>query len=203
MKKIAVLMVSLLSLTSVVLAADKGLGIRVGWAENDPEFEYGGYEKPTTQNEVFGVEALEEWNLSNEVDKIGVKLGLEFYGKNKLKDNFYGWDGVDNTYAFPFTVYYKQDFGINRLSWFVGGGVTLIKTKATITGSGARDSRSKHKFFPHITAGVEYRISELFGLGVDGKYNIGAKMNVYEDEYIKYTSDRSGLSAAVTARYYF
>ncbi len=61
------------------------------------------------------------------------------------------------------------------------------------------ESWSKTKVFPHITAGAEYRFSRVFALGVDLKYNIAAK--VKKDEAI--LSDRSGIGAAVTGRFYF
>ena len=208
MKKIAVLIISLLSLTSEVLAADKGLGIRVGLAANDPKtleeyynsaFDRGFSEAELTKGKsIIGLEALEEWEVSDEINKVGVKLGFDLYGNNNLSLD-QGYAKVKEiSYAVPLTVYYKQDLGIKRLSWFIGGGVSLIKTKVTLTEPGVRESYSKHKFFPHITAGVEYRINEMFGVGLDGKYNIKAKTERYG-----YTSDRSGLSAAVTARYYF
>ena len=58
---------------------------------------------------------------------------------------------------------------------------------------------SKTKIFPHITAGAEYRFNEVFALGLDVKYNIAAK--VKKDDLV--LSDRSGIGAALTGRFYF
>lgn len=64
-------------------------------------------------------------------------------------------------------------------------------------------SISKSKIFPHIMAGTEYRFSELFALGLEAKYNFSAKTEKNYEGLNVVLSDRSGLSGAVTARFYF
>ena len=95
------------------------------------------------------------------------------------------------------SVYYKRDNGLNKLSYYGGVGVTLINTE--IEEDVFDESTSKSKVFPHILAGVEYRFTQLFALGFEAKYNIGAK--VKKDGAV--LSDRSGFSGALTGRFYF
>lgn len=191
-----------------------GLGVRLGAAENSPKdmqefydeaFDYGYSEKELTKGYgVFGLEALYEFDQADETNKIGVKLGIDIYGENELelKNSSINpnMKATENTYAFPLTVYYKKDNGIKNWSWFAGAGLTLIKSETEIEVVGlVKETDSKTKIFPHITAGAEYRFSELFALGLDLKYNIAAK--VKKDGEV--LSDRSGIGGAVTARFYF
>ena len=149
---------------------------------------------------VFSLEGLYEWDLSDEANKIGVKLGVDIYGDNELKLDWESEKYTETTYAFPLTAYYKRDNGIKNWSWFAGAGLTLLKTEleSKIAGWG-KETTSKSKVFPHITAGAEYRFSKLFALGFDVKYNIAAK--VKKNDTVM--SDRSGFGAAITGRFYF
>jgi len=65
------------------------------------------------------------WN-----NKIGAKLGWDYYGENKLKVTDLGdtFKTTEETYAFPLTVYYKKDNGIKNWSWFAGAGITVLRT---------------------------------------------------------------------------
>lgn len=195
-----------------------GLGIRLGAAQNDPKdmkdlydvaLDYDYSEKELTRSPgVFGLEALYEFDLADEANKVGVKLGLDFYGQNKLtvtgttSDDYPNLKITESTYAVPLTVYYKRDHGIKNWSWFAGAGLTWIHSEVEykgIDGWIGRETDSKSKVFPHITAGAEYRFSKLFALGLDLKYNIAAK--VTKDGAV--LSDRSGIGAALTGRFYF
>lgn len=111
---------------------------------------------------------------------------------------------TENTYAVPLSVYYKKDNGVQKLSYFIGVGVTYINSE--IDFSQFRDAFGRvvdkieeDKVFPHVLGGIEYRFTEIFALGLDLKYNFSAKMEK-EGEVV---SDRSGFSAALAGRFYF
>lgn len=183
-----------------------GLGIRTGVAQNDPKdmkdayndaFDYGWTHKKLSKNAaVFGIEALYEWG---EEDKVGIKLGVEGYGQNKLELDHGDYTAKENTYAFPLTAYYKKDNGIKAWSWFAGAGLTLINSEIKDDYYGDKETYHKSKVFPHLVAGAEYRFCKLFALGIEAKYNIAAK--VKKDGGV--LSDRSGIGAAITGRFYF
>ena len=204
MKKLLVVL-GILCLAPVAFADNWGVGVKIGIGENDPKSmnetfdEFGG--KLTTSDGLFALEVLHEWNL-NETDKIGLKLGVDTYGENKYE---YGvLEATENTYAVPVSVYYKKDNGVQKLSYFVGAGVTYINSEMEFSQfrdafGQLVDNVEEDKVFPHIFGGVEYRFTELFALGLDVKYNFSAKLEK-EGEVV---SDRSGLSAAVAGRFYF
>lgn len=204
MKKLLAVL-GLLCLSSVSFAGNWGIGVKLGIGENNPKSmdetfdEYGG--KLTTSDGLVALEALHEWNL-NETDKIGLKLGLDVYGENKYEWGVF--EATENTYAVPLSVYYKKDNGVQKLSYFIGVGVTYINSE--IDFSQFRDAFGRvvdkieeDKVFPHVLGGIEYRFTEIFALGLDLKYNFSAKMEK-EGEVV---SDRSGFSAALAGRFYF
>lgn len=187
-----------------------GLGLRLGIAENNPKdieeiydhaFDYGYSEKELTKGHgVYGAEVLYEFDLSEETNKFGLKLGVEGYGENELSLDWGDEKLTETTYAIPLTAYYKIDYGIKNWSWFAGAGVTYIRSELEVKQTGyPTETFSKSKVFPHITAGAEYRFSKLFALGLDVKYNIDAKVKKDGD----LLSDRSGIGAAITGRFYF
>lgn len=186
-------MISLLCLVPFAFAEDNwGIGLRGGAAQNNPDYE----EFVSKNYGVFGAEGFWEhrtnFNLGEGEEFLGIKLGADFYGKNKLDDGTV--KATENSHAFPLTVYYKNDLGVEDFSSFIGAGITSIKSKAKGSIEG-----SKSKVFPHLMVGAEYRLNWLVALGLEIKYNINAK--VKKDGYV--ISDRSGISGAVTARFYF
>ena len=193
-------------------ASNWGIGAHVGIGQNNPKalkdgydeaFDNGWTEKELTKNAgFFGLEALYETPLNDEANKLGVKVGWDLYGQNKLELNVPGTDlkATENTYAFPITVYYKRDNGIKNFSWMAGAGVTIMHSEVEIEMTGYSDeSYSKTKVFPHVTVGAEYRFCKLFALGLDVRYNIAAKMKKDGDVL----SNRSGIGGALAARFYF
>ena len=202
MKKLVIAVVGLLCFAPAAFADNWGVGLRLGAAENDPKDMQDAYNSIVANKEmdkgygVFGLEALYEWDLSDETNKIGAKLGFDVYGSNELKTT--GYKAEETTYALPLTVYFKRDNGVQNWSWFAGAGVTFLRSELEESGL-INDTTSKSKVFPHVTAGAEYRFCRLFALGLDVKYNIGAK--VKKDGVI--LSDRSGFGAALTGRFYF
>ena len=183
----------------VAFADNWGLGLKLGYGENDPK-SLKALNGPGTELDengaYFGVEAMYEWNL-DDLNKIGARVGVDSYGENEIKGA--GAKIVEETYAFPFTVYYKRDNGVQNWSWLGGVGFTIVNTKIDETSWLVTGDEHKTKIFPHIVVGGEYRFTEVFALGLEARYNIGAK--VKKDGAV--FSDRSGFGAALTGRFYF
>ena len=199
MKKVIIAVLGVLLFAPAAFADNWGLGLKLGYAENDPKTmkDMNGPGTELDENgSYFGLEAMYEWNL-DKINKIGAKVGVDVYGTNEIKGA--GAKIEEDTYAFPFTVYYKQDYGVQNWSWFAGAGVTILNTKIDETAWLVSGDDHKTKVFPHITVGAEYRFTEVFALGLDARYNIGAKVKKYGAVY----SDRSGFGAALTGRFYF
>ena len=228
MKKIFVAVLGVLFFTPCVFANNWGLGLKVGTGENDPKnlrqvpapYASDSLDK---DGSFYGVEAFYEWNLKDNKDFLGVKLGYDAFGDNEYSsdkevrsgttEEDWDFERKEESYAIPLTLYYKRDNGVKKLSYFAGAGVTFINSKKSLSETHEREvndideidevlqasSTSKGKIFPHLVAGAEYRFTELFALGLEAKYNIGAK--VKKDGWV--LSDRSGISGALTARFYF
>ncbi len=141
---------------------------------------------------LIGAELLYEGAVS-ETGKLGLKIGADIYGQNEYKYLFL--KATETTYAVPLTLYYKIDGGENACSFYFGGGATYINTELEV----ANDKESKSKIFPHAVVGLEYRFGSVFALGLEGKYNINAKVEKDGDVF----SDRTGIGGALTARFYF
>ena len=197
MKKLVIAVLAVLFVAPSVMAKDWGIGVKLGAGQNDPKtlkenFDLVGGELDKNAG-YFSLEVLHEWALNDEANKIGAKVGWDMYGENEHK---YGSiKDTEETYSFPFTVYYKRDNGIGKVSWFGGAGFTILHTKVE---EGSWDT-SKSRVFPHIVAGGEYRFTNVFALGLEARYNIAAK--VKKDGAT--LSDRSGFGAALTGRFYF
>lgn len=190
MKKTLLTVLTVLFFAPMAFAGNWGAGIKAGIGENDPKTLNDGYHNEigdrdlTESDGFFGLEALYEHNLTN-YDKIGIRLGVDFYGENELevssRTEDFRADATENTYAIPLTVYYKRDNGIKNWSFFAGAGITYIHSKLEYEEENFigidryEDSVSDSKIFPHIMAGTEYRFSELFALGLEAKYNFPPK----------------------------
>ncbi len=206
MKKVIIAVLAVL-MVAPAFASNWGVGLKLGAGQNDPKGMKDLYDEAVGANReldknasYFGLEAMYEFDLSDEANKIGVKVGWDYYGENKLELKALGLkeEIKEETYAFPFTVYYKRDNGVKNFSWYGGAGVTILHTKVDAKGI-AFDDDSKTKVFPHIVAGGEYRFTEVFALGLEARYNIAAKVKKSGDVY----SDRSGFGGALTGRFYF
>ena len=139
MRKLVVLgvLLSILCAWPTAAKADNwGLGVKLGVAENDPKSMkdmqdnagyYGLNSDLEENNGVFGLEALYEVDLNDNADKLGVKLGLDFFGENKLELSSPAGSGTlkENSFSVPLTVYYKKDNGLKHRSPFVGAGLSL------------------------------------------------------------------------------
>ena len=206
MKKLIIAVLAVLFVAPAVMAKDWGAAVKLGAGQNDPKDMKSIYDAMPGSKEMdkapgyLSLEVLHEWALNDEANKLGAKIGLDFYGENKIENKTFGGKVTEESYAFPFTVYYRRDNGVNRFSWFGGAGVTIMHTKVESDGAFfGNNSDSKNRVFPHLVAGVEYRFTEVFALGLDARYNIAAK--VKKDGEI--LSDRSGFGAALAGRFYF
>ena len=206
MKKLMLAVFAVFALSAASFAGGWGVGVKLGVGQNDPKGMKENWEflggTLTKSGAYFALEGLYEWDLGGETldevgsaNKLGLRFGLEGYGENKLEVPGLGSE-EESTGALPISVYYKRDGGIKAPSFYVGGGMTYISTTISATGVSDED---KDKLFPHIMGGVEYRFTKLFALGLDLKYNIGAK--VKKNGFVM--SDRSGLQGALAARFYF
>lgn len=202
MKKWLLALCGVLFFAPVAFADNWGFGVKLGVAETDPKtlndvLDASGGEL-TEGDAFFGLEALHEWNLNSDINKLGLKIGLDIYGETEFKAPWFIGKITENVYSFPLTVYYKQDYGVQNWSWFAGVGFTFMRGEM----DDGEETYNKNIVFPHITAGAEYRFTEVFALGIDAKYNIDAEMEKRIDG-VEYKTDRSGLSGAITARFYF
>lgn len=205
MKKLYLLLLAITLLSSSAFAGF-GVGVKGGLAENDPKDAHKIFSNAhesvteTLGDEYFGIEAFYEMNIADSyVHKLGFKIGTDFYLENEWE---YKWSKktiTENTLSLPLTVYYKYDGGIKGWSFFAGAGATILSTEVDFDGYDGLDKESKTKVFPHITAGTEYRFCKLFALGLDLRYNFGAK--VEKSHFI--LSDRSGFGAAIAGKFYF
>ena len=201
------LVVSAFSIAS--FAGEWGLGAKIGVGQNDPKgmkLDYDSYggtfnKKP----EIFSVEGLYEWDLGGKsIDEtgsehqMGFRLGYDIYGKNKLESVVV--TEKEETTSIPLTIYYKNNNGINHVSFYIGGGMTYMRTEMKVSSWLVNvENLREEKWFPHIMAGAEYRFTKLFALGIDVKYNISAKIK----RNGAIISDRSGLQGLLAARFYF
>ncbi len=205
MKKLILTVLAVLFIAPAAMAKDWGVGVKLGAGENDPKDMKEVYDSMPGSKELdkgagyFSLEVLHEWALSDEANKLGFKIGWDMYGENKVEHNSSPYlEITEETYAFPFTLYYKRDNGLQKISWFAGAGLTILHTKLEAKGL-VKDDISKNKLFPHITVGAEYRFTRVFALGLDARYNFAAKVKKDGDVL----SDRSGFGAALTGRFYF
>jgi outer membrane protein W len=148
MRKLVVLgvLLSILCAWPTAAKADNwGVGVKVGVGENDPktmkEIQDGTlYNTELNENgAVFsGLEALYEFNLDDETNKLGVKLGVDVFGHNDLKVTtplaWVKW--TETTYAIPLTVYYKRDNGVSAWAPYVGAGVSFFRSELKVEFSG-------------------------------------------------------------------
>lgn len=206
MKKLLIAVLAVLCVAPAAMAKDWGAAVKLGAGENDPKTLKNEYDSMPFSKELdksagyLSFEVLHEWALNEEANKLGLKIGWETYGINKVDNKTVGGNIEEHSDAFPFTVYYRRDNGVGKFSWFAGAGVTIMHSKLESEGAyWGKHNTSKNRVFPHIAAGAEYRFTEVFALGLDARYNISAKVK----KNGMTLSDRSGFGAALAARFYF
>ncbi len=203
MKKLLLAVLSIYALSMVSYAVDFGIGIKGGIGENNPKEmkQYAGF---TKNSSIFSLEGLFETETNGSdwetlgVNKIGIKIGYDSYGKNKIKQSTF--TASEDTFSIPITFFVKQDQGVKEFSSYFGIGMSYLKTKIKESSSFSGNwSYSDHKWFFHIIGGCEYKMTEFLSLGIELKYNIDARLK--ESDFT--VSDRSGLQGAGVVRFYF
>ena len=195
MKKLA-LCAAILAAFSVNCFAGFGLGIGLGAGQYKselsdikdrlPSYEY------TKNFGIFALEALYEqgglFDLGEE-HFFGAKIGYNGWGKEELKSSSLSGKIEVSYYEIPLTLYYKY----TPSKWHLSGGLGAAFGKAD------DKVESVTKIYPFIAAGLEYRFSKLFGLGLDARYNIAAKFEKSGAVY----RNLSGIQGILAARFYF
>lgn len=211
MKKL-LLLLSFIVCVSISASADNyGISAQLGVSDNNYPATYGNVKKAPL---IFGISGFYEIPLSGgkieqevSVNKIGIQLGFDFYGENKLEteygdeNNILSYTAVmkEHTKSIPFSLYYKHDKGVKYFSYFIGGGFTFISSDLSVNILGVNTNIKEYKWFPHIVFGGEYRFTKLFALGICFKYNFNAKLT-HGDMTL---SDRSGLQGTLVGKFYF
>ena len=187
MKKVVLAVLAVMCVASFSFAGNWGLGLKAGAGENKLNKVPG---DKTEKGYIFaGVEVLHEFDLS-EVNKLGIKVGVETWQKDKISNSSY-WADIE-TYQFPITLYYKRDNGIKAFSYYIGGGFTYITGRAHDSNG---HKYSKNKGLVHAMAGAEYRFTQTFALGLDVAYSHHAGLQSL--------SNHEGFRGALVGRFYF
>ncbi|MGE4385622.1 MAG: outer membrane beta-barrel protein [Endomicrobiaceae bacterium] len=146
----------------------------------------------------YGIQAGYEKPLINEQSLLGIRIGVDWYSDVSLEIINDAEKNTSNGYSIPVTVYYKYLLNDSKIAFLGGLGLTFINMtlneKDTTTGDSIDYDDSKT--CPHITAGVEYRFSELFALSLDFKYAINAEIKRNG------TKRDLGFQGALAARFY-
>ena len=91
MKKVIIAVLAVL-MVAPAFANNWGVGLKLGGAQNDPKTMKDAYDAATGMSReldkngaYFGLEAMYEFALNDEANKLGVKVGWDMYGENKLE----------------------------------------------------------------------------------------------------------------------
>ena len=184
--------------------AGAGIGVKYGSAPADSNFsEIDSMLAPqsssiTEEKAFWGFEFFMEKEAQK--DALGLRLGLNKHGDTKysahVSDMWATFDVsiTNKLYTLPIAVYYKYKL----LEWLhvsAGGGATVAWGEFKDSEGGVYDEVI---VFPHIAAGLELRLHNHFGIGLDLTENINAEI-----KRSGVTRDLSGLQTSVTARWYF
>ncbi|MGB2579569.1 opacity protein-like surface antigen [Elusimicrobium simillimum] len=219
MKKIITALLAVVLLPLCAAADQYGLGIRLGAAQKDTNFNnlYRAIDArsyPSSVNTskfLYGAEVFYEYALNNN-SFIGLKIGVD----SIKKDETYAEVVPGREFTFkiqsvtvPLSAYYKYNFS-KYINAYGGAGLSLLFAKYDSTTPGAPsfdDSIKKNKAFLHLNAGVEWRVTDVLGWGIDGRYNFAP--NIDFDSKVKREIstdtrlDLEGFSGAVQIRFYF
>ena len=96
MKKLLLVMLGVMCFSPIAFANNWGVGVKLGLGENDPSSmeeiynDAAAYNRTLDKDESFaGLEAMYEWALNAEENKLGVRLGVDVFGENELEVK--GW----------------------------------------------------------------------------------------------------------------
>ncbi|MGB2579062.1 hypothetical protein AAIR98_000981 [Elusimicrobium simillimum] len=175
MKKLVAIMFAVFMLAGAA-HADIFLGVKGGVGEQEDNLKdivSNNYSYSDSKS-IIGAEAGIETHGDSK-HRFGLKAGLNSYGKIDSEDKSIDKDLVlKNTLSVPLTVYYKyapKDTGVHL---WIGAGATWASLKFQDDIKDVNDTESQ--IFPHAAAGIEWRIIELIGIGIDLTYNFDAKV---------------------------
>ncbi|MFA7074239.1 MAG: porin family protein [Endomicrobiaceae bacterium] len=144
----------------------------------------------------YGIQAGYEKPLINEQSLLGIRIGVDWYSDVSLEIINTSDKLTSSGYSIPITVYYKYLLNDSKIAFMGGLGLTFINMTLTDKDNIGSTDYDDSKTCPHITAGVEYRFSELFALSLDLKYAIDAEIKR------DVTKRDLGFQGALAARFY-
>lgn len=205
MKKLVLSVFAMMFIASLA-SAEIGLGIKGGAGQDDNNWqsEFSSSNYSFDENNGFaGVEVLWQqgglygWDNSQIV---GVKVGAEKRGELEYKDYDFRDITTNNIYQFTITSFYKYAPDDTQFNFWGGVGATIgrVKWEDKDMDSSYEVTQKNTLVYPHIKGGVEWRPTQLFGLGLDLGYNFGGNFKVGD---IK--RDIRGFEGALAARFYF
>ena len=206
MRKIYFALAAVMAL-SVAASAEVGIGLKAGMFAQDNNLQDTfafGPTKISDDNFFGGVELIfQDYFATNSM--IGFKVGGEFRAPLKIQNTMIGDELKNDTYTFPLTLYYKYAPPCTPFEFWIGGGVTAAYSRwAYDPHSMLGETTDSNVFvFPHLKAGIELRVADHIGIGIDGGYNFSAK--VKEDFVGGWGAERdfSGFEGNVALRFYF
>ncbi|MGB2579361.1 opacity protein-like surface antigen [Elusimicrobium simillimum] len=210
MKKLLLFVCMFALAVSVSYAHDFGIGIKGGFTQKDTKLDdlkdwaqdNGAISTSLDENNGFwGLELFYEHQL-NDRAFLGIKAGYEGLGKDELDFTIlpYKYSLEMTGYVIPLTIYYKY-YLTEKVNIWGGGGVAMLFGQLKDNG----EKFKEHKVYPHVDAGVEWRMSPNVGLGLDARYSFSSEI----DDFIDVPNlpnpqlDVDGLSAGVALRLYF
>ncbi|WP_428897611.1 Outer membrane protein beta-barrel domain-containing protein [Parelusimicrobium proximum] len=209
MKKILVMCTCLL-LSSSAFAFEIGFGLMGGVTQKTTNMDKLNNQITVYSSKTFNesyfighIEGFFEHNAS-ETSAYGVKIGVGAVGEDELKfrQGLVNYKMTVDAVIFPVTVYYKHNLS-KKFNTYLGAGATVMNARI----ENGPDDYNEIKVFPHINAGIEWRINRYVGLGLDGKYSFNSKISDIDghnaDTGLDVRMDLDGLSGGIMFRMYF
>lgn len=197
MKKLMAVLFAVTVFSVTASAANLMIGIKGGVAASDDNVRdmFDGNYSYHDRNGFMGAELGVDLN-SESTGRFGIKAGFNTYGKIDTDD----WTVnrkvlLKNTITVPVTVYYKWAPNPTGIHLWIGGGATWATLKFQDDKNNLSDTEDQ--IFPHVAAGIEWRIAEPVAIGLDLNYNFDAKVrshNMYRDF--------TGVEGALAVRVY-
>lgn len=200
----ALLSLCLISMFSGFAFAEAFLGVKYGIGETETNIRTAGntgsYDYDNKKS-IYAVELGFEAPVGAEQISAGLKFAYNMFGEVKAEDYTQANDFKNTTYAVPMTIYCKFKTSDIGLHFWGGAGITFASMKSEGNLGGLLQEETKNIFFPHISAGIEFRFSEFMGIGIDLGYNFNAKIEEANTIFRQY-KDLTGFQGLLAARFY-
>ncbi|MDR0291292.1 MAG: outer membrane beta-barrel protein [Elusimicrobium sp.] len=208
MKKIYIALAAVLAL-SAAASAEVGIGLKGGIFQQDNNLQStfafpAGSGKISDDNFFGGVEFIfQDYFAANSM--IGFKIGGEYRAPLKMQNTMVGDELKNDAFTFPLTLYYKYAPPCTPFEFWIGGGVTAAYSKWTYNPNSlvSETTDSNVSVFPHLKAGVELRMTDHIGIGIDGGYNFSAKLKEDFVNTFGAQRDLTGFEGNIALRFYF